>query len=99
MPAYCFFNVLEVTNPAQMEEYKAGVFPTVEQYGGRYVVIGGQCDVVEGDWRPVFPVIIEFPTLEQAHRWYDSEEYRDLKALRRAATNTQAVFIAGLQAE
>lgn len=99
MPAYCFFNVLEVTNPALMEEYKAGVFPTVEQYGGRYVVIGGQCDVVEGDWRPVFPVIIEFPTLEQAHRWYDSEEYRDLKALRRAATNTQAVFIAGLQAE
>lgn len=35
--------------------------PRSEQYGGRYVVLGGKFDVVEGDWRPVFLVIIEFP--------------------------------------
>ncbi|HEX8190469.1 MAG TPA: DUF1330 domain-containing protein [Pyrinomonadaceae bacterium] len=48
-----------------------------------------------GEWRPVFPVLIEFPDLETAHRWYDSEEYRELKALRLAATKGNAVFIEG----
>ena len=95
MPAYCFFDVLEVTSPERLEEYRRGVLSTVERYGGRYLTVGGRCDVVEGRWRPVFPVLIEFPGLEQAHRWYDSEEYRELKALRLAATKCNAVFIEG----
>jgi uncharacterized protein (DUF1330 family) len=95
MAAYCFFDVHEVTDPEKMERYRAGVLSTVERYGGRYLTVGGKVDVVEGDWQPVFPVLIEFPSLEQAHRWYDSEEYRDLKALRLAATRGNAVFIEG----
>ena len=48
---------------------------------------------MEGQRRPVFPVLIEFLSLEQAHRWYDLEEYHELKALRVAATRGNAVFI------
>ena len=95
MPPYYFLDVLEVTDPAKLERYREGVLATVEQYGGRYLTVGGQAEVVEGDWQPVFPVFIEFPNLEQAHRWYDAEEYRELKALRLAATKGNAVFIEG----
>jgi len=95
MPAYCFFDVLEVVDPAKLEQYRDGVLATVERHGGRYLTVGGKCDVVEGEWRPVFPVLIEFPSLEQAHAWYDAEEYRELKALRLAATKGNAVFIEG----
>ncbi|HWQ32800.1 MAG TPA: DUF1330 domain-containing protein [Blastocatellia bacterium] len=95
MSAYCFFDVLKVTDPERLEKYREGVLATVERYGGRYLTIGGQCDVMEGDWKPVFPVLIEFPGLEQAHRWCNSEEYRELKALRLAATRGDAVFIEG----
>ena len=95
MPAYCFFDVLEVTDPEKLERYREGVLATVRRHGGRYLTVGGRCDVVEGQWQPVFPVLIEFPSLEQAHRWYDAEEYRDLKALRLAATRGNAVFIEG----
>ena len=95
MPPYYFLDVLEVTDPANLERYREGVLATVEQYGGRYLTVGGQAEVVEGDWQPVFPVFIEFPNLEQAHRWYDAEEYRELKALRLAATKGNAVFIEG----
>lgn len=95
MAAYCFLDVLEVTDPEKLEKYREGVLYTVERYGGRYLTVGGQCDVVEGDWKPVFPVLIEFPSLEEAHRWYDSDEYRELKALRLAATKGNAVFIEG----
>jgi uncharacterized protein (DUF1330 family) len=95
MAAYCFFDVLQVTDPQKLEQYRAGVLATVEKYGGRYLTVGGQCDVVEGNWKPVFPVLIEFPSLAEAHRWYNSDGYRDLKALRLAATRGNAVFIEG----
>lgn len=97
MAAYYFLDVLEITDPGKMETYRAGVFPVVELYGGRYLTVGGRVDAAEGDWRPAFPVIIEFPSLEQAHRWYDSEEYRELKALRLAATRGYAAFIEGAE--
>ncbi|WNG50953.1 DUF1330 domain-containing protein [Archangium minus] len=96
MSAYCFFDNLEVLHPAGLEEYKRRVAPVVEKYGGRYVVLGGRTEVVEGCWRPTYPVVIEFPSLAQANLWYDSEEYRELKALRLSSTRSNAVFIQGL---
>ena len=96
MSAYCLFDNLEIIDPGKMEGYRNRVRPVVEQYGGRYVVIGGPFERKEGSWQPAFPVMIEFPDLDQAHRWYDSPEYRDLKALRLSAVRSNAVFMAGL---
>lgn len=93
MSAYCFFDILEVTDAEKMESYRAGVMATVHQHGGRYVVIGGPLEVMEGHWRPAFPVMLEFPSLDAARRWYQSPEYEPLKALRLAATRGNAVFM------
>jgi len=95
MPAYFMLDMLEVVEPQKLAEYRQVVLATVERYGGRYLTVGGDTDVLEGRWRPVFPVLIEFPSLEQARRWYDSDEYRGPKALRLAATRGNAVFIEG----
>jgi len=95
MSAYCFFDVIEVKDAEKLEEYRAGVLATVEHFGGRYLTVGGKCDGVEGTWRPVFPVLIEFPSLERAHEWYNSEMYKPLLALRLASTRGHAVFIEG----
>ncbi len=96
MAAYCFFDVVEVTDPRALEEYQRLVRATVARHGGRYVLVGGVVEIVEGDWRPTFPVLIEFPSLEHARRWYGSDEYRGLGELRRSATNGNAVFMHGL---
>ena len=96
MPAYFLVDVREIKDTAKMEDYKARVAPVVEKFGGRYVVIGGPFEVVEGSYQPVFPVMIQFPTMDDARRWYDSEEYRDLKRLRLAATVSNAGFMAGV---
>jgi uncharacterized protein (DUF1330 family) len=40
-------------------------------------------------------VIIEFPSADQARRWYHSEDYRALLALRRRATRGDAVLLEG----
>lgn len=96
MAAYCFFDNVEVRDPVKLAEYGERVAPVVEKYGGRYVVRGGPLEVVEGDWRPAFPVIIEFPSLMHAYRWYGSDEYRELKLLRLSALRSNAVFMEGL---
>ena len=79
-----------------MEIYRAQVLNTIDQYGGRYLAIGGPFEVIEGTAKPTYPVVIEFPSLRQAHQWYDSAEYCGLKRLRLAAVDVNAVFIQGL---
>jgi uncharacterized protein (DUF1330 family) len=37
--------------------------------------------MIEGNWQPTFPVTIELPSLEQAHAWYNSDDYAELKTL------------------
>lgn len=96
MPAYCLFDNLEVTDPASLDTYKERVAPLVERHGGRYVVLGGRPECMEGDWRPQFLVMIEFPDLERAHQWYRSPEYEEVKLLRLAAGRYNAVFVEGL---
>ncbi len=97
MSAYCFFNVQAVHDEARMDIYRASVFPTVAAHGGRYVLIGGRADVVEGRWSPGFPVMIEFPDLATAHRWYQSPEYQAILPHRLAATTGEAVFMEGME--
>ena len=95
MAAYFLVDTREVKDAAKMDEYKARVTPVVEKFCGRYLVTGGPLAVVEGEWRPVFPVLIEFPSMDAARRWYDSEDYRELKQLRLSATSGSGVFLAG----
>lgn len=96
MSAYCIVDVREVHDPRKMEAYKERVPATLEKHGGRYLAAGGATEVLEGEWEPRFPVVIEFPTLEALRRWYDSEAYRPLKQLRWEAADCDMIFVEGL---
>jgi len=97
MAAYGIWDTIEVLDRDKMDEYVQRVLPLVEKHGGRYLVLGGPVEAIEGDWRPTFPVIIEFPTLEDAHRWYESDEYDELRALRFEASSGNGVFVQGVE--
>jgi uncharacterized protein (DUF1330 family) len=58
-------------------------------------VRGGQIHALEGDWKPKRIVVTEFPTIGQARRWYDSEEYRPLRALRLRTARGSVVLVEG----
>ena len=62
-----------------------------------FIVRGGAHQTVEGDSKPNRLVILEFPSMEQARRWYDSEEYREPKAMRLRAGRTSLVMVEGDQ--
>ena len=95
MPAYLIADI-EVTNPAELDEYRKGVPATIAQYGGKYIVRGGALESMEGGWKMNRLVILEFPTMAQAKAWYSSPEYKDLLAMRLRATNSKAVLVEGL---
>jgi uncharacterized protein (DUF1330 family) len=95
MPAY-FIVDLDIIDPAGFEEYRQLVPATIQQYGGRYIVRGGACETLEGDWQPQRVVVLEFPSLEQARRWYNSEEYRGPKALRFQTAASRMILVEGV---
>jgi len=59
-------------------------------------VRGGQVHTLEGDWKPKRIVMTEFPGIEQVRRWYDTEEYRALKALRLRTAKGSMVRVEGV---
>lgn len=95
MPAYVFANI-EVTDPVLYEEYRKGVPATIAQYGGRYVARGGAAEGLEGGYAPKRVVILEFPSVERAKAWWDSPEYRPLRAIRQRASRGDLLLIEGL---
>ena len=94
MAAYVIANV-DVKDAALFEQYRQQVPDTLARHGGRYVVRGGQHETLEGGWTPARLVVLEFPSMEQARRWYDSEEYRGPKALRMKCAMTDVVLVQG----
>jgi uncharacterized protein (DUF1330 family) len=95
MPAYVIVET-DVHDPQQYEQYKAASPDAVRAGGGRFVVRGGELRVLEGDWNPSRLVILEFPDLEAAKRWYASPEYQEAKGLREGAANLRMVAVQGL---
>ncbi|PYO48367.1 MAG: DUF1330 domain-containing protein [Candidatus Rokuibacteriota bacterium] len=65
------------------------------QRQGRYLVRGGRVERLEGAWNPTRLVVLEFPSMEQARRWYDSDDYGAPKALRMKCAVTDAIFVEG----
>jgi uncharacterized protein (DUF1330 family) len=86
----------DIHDPEQYERYKAASPAAVAGGGGRFLARGGELAVLEGDWDPARIVVLEFPDLETAKRWYASEEYAEARKLREGAANLHMVAVQGL---
>jgi uncharacterized protein (DUF1330 family) len=95
MAAYFIVDV-DVKNPKAYEAYKQAAAASIAQYGGRYLVRGGAHEVLEGDWRPTRLVVLEFPSLDAAKRWYESEEYSRAKPIRLQHAVGRLVLVEGV---
>src|SRR3954468_5414102 len=92
MAAYLIADV-DVTDGAAFEEYRREVLATEARYGGRYLGRGGGTKVLEGDWEPHSLVIVEFPDMASLMKWYNSPEYRRLKAIREGCAKTRIIAL------
>ena len=94
MAAYVIGEI-EVTDPALYEEYRKQVMAVVTRYGGKFIVRGGKVEPLEGGWAPKRLVALEFPSMEQAQKWYRSPEYAPLIALRQKASRGKLLIVEG----
>ena len=95
MPAYVIAHI-DVTDPSRYEDYKKMSPVSIQQYGGRFIARGGKTEVLEGGWQPKRLVLLEFPSVEQARKWWASDEYAPAKALRQATSIGEMVVIEGV---
>ena len=92
------FAEIEITNPDGYKGYTQQVPATIEKYGGKFIVRGGAAEPLEGDWPQRRRVLLEFPTVEAARRWYHSPEYEKPLALRKANSNGRLILLEGVAA-
>jgi uncharacterized protein (DUF1330 family) len=95
MAAYVIYQG-EVTDPEQYEAYKQRSGPWLAAAGGRFVVRGGDIEVLEGDAPPNRTVVLEFPTRQAAVDWYRSPEYTEIKKLREGAASARLYVVDGV---
>jgi uncharacterized protein (DUF1330 family) len=95
MAAYVVVDIT-VQDPKTYEEYRRLAPPSIAQYGGRYIVRGGETSILEGDWSPARLVILEFPTVDAARAWWASPEYAEAKSLRQQCASADMIVVAGM---
>ena len=95
MAAYVIADV-RVEDPEVYAEYRAQVMPTLEQYGGRFIVRGGAAERLEGAWEPNRIVVIEFDSVERAKAWWSSPEYRGPRELRQSVSTGSLIVVEGV---
>lgn len=93
MPAYIIAQV-RVTDPSKYELYRPAAAAAIVKHGGRYLVRGGGTEVLEGKDAvpPLRRVILEFPSMDAARRFWSSPEYAAAKALRAGAGEMLAIL-------
>ena len=88
--------LVDVRDPERYADYRKMVQPTLDAYGGRFLVRGGQVENLEGNWEPSRLVIIEFDSVERARDWWSSSEYAEAKQLRQQTTDTEMILVEGV---
>jgi uncharacterized protein (DUF1330 family) len=86
---------IDVHDPAGFEAYRVAVAPMITAYGGRYLVRGGAVSALEGEAPRARMVVLEFPNAETARRFWSSDEYAPVAAIRHRASHSRIFMVEG----
>jgi uncharacterized protein (DUF1330 family) len=86
----------EVLDPERYDKYKTKAAESIIAAGGRYVIRGGEVEVLEGDAPAGRTVVLEFPTRQAAIDWYRSAEYTAIRKIREGAARANMYVVDGV---
>ena len=95
MAAYIIANV-DVKDPDAYQNYTAQTPGLVEKFGGKFIVRGGDFEMLEGQLPLTRVVVIEFADVDAARKFYHSPEYQEVLKIRVSATESQVFLIEGV---
>lgn len=88
---------INVTDPAVYADYVGLVQPTIQAFGGEFIVRGGKAQSFEGTPPGDRNVVIRFPSYAAAQDWYHSELYSEARALRQSASTSVQTIVEGIK--
>jgi uncharacterized protein (DUF1330 family) len=93
-PAYIVADV-DIFDQAGYQAYGAKVPPTLKAYNGR-IIVRGKPSPKEGATPQGIIVMLEFDSLANAEKWWNSPEYSALIPERQKAAKAQIYIVEGL---
>lgn len=96
-PGYAVAYLRDVDFNDQIVAYLERIDATLDEYGGRFVIHGGQLHPIEGEWGGDL-VVIEFPSTQAALDWYASPAYQEILPLRIDNSHSIATVVDGVPA-
>lgn len=94
MPAYVHINMRAI-DPARQAALLPRFQAALQEAGGRILHFGPVAKILEGSEAPPLPLagVFEFPDLEAALTFYESERYAPIKAERREAQEARMFVV------
>ncbi len=96
MPAYWVARS-KINDPVEYKKYTDQVPGIIAKHGGKVLARGGRFQIMEGPQKFTRFVVIEFPTFEQGVACFQSDEYDQAAAFRRAngAGEVETIMVDG----
>lgn len=95
MSAYAIAHLYKISMEPEIVEYLEKIDATLRPYNGRFLVHGGNIEVLEGSW-PGHLIVIEFPDYQHARAWYESPAYQSILGLRTRNAVGDAILAHGV---
>jgi uncharacterized protein (DUF1330 family) len=86
----------DVLDAGRYEDYKVLAADSIATAGGRYLVRGGEVDVLEGEPPAGRTVVVEFATMDMARAWYRGANYTAARAVREGAALARMYVVDGV---
>ena len=90
MTAFMIFHST-ITNQENFVKYASSVPATLEPFNGYVLAKGKAQKVFSGDNRHATVGILKFPSLQEAHDWYESDAYQSLIPVRDSAVDMTVI--------
>ncbi|WP_121631406.1 DUF1330 domain-containing protein [Tropicibacter alexandrii] len=94
MPKGYIIGHITVTDPDAYQEYIDRDTPILLGLGGKFIVRGGQAQVMEGETLQRH-VVIEFPSYDAALAAYNDPNYQEVAEIRRRTADSVILVVEG----
>jgi uncharacterized protein (DUF1330 family) len=97
-PAFVIVERTATTGPESIQaDYAKLAREILPKYGARYLARSQNNSLLEGDGAvPCCMAILEFPSLDAVHRWFDSPENQSAAKVRQSGAKFRIIAIEGL---
>jgi len=95
MAAYAILDV-DIFDIENYLHYQHAIRPLLERVEARYLVRGGEAEVLNGQDEPHCLLVVEFPSMEVLREFYRSDAYLALEDQRTACSRSSLIAVRGL---